>query len=463
MPYVCSAGGRNIERTTLSIRFLPVYVLLLTVSIATPSVAQSSVEEVAASMDTLWVVIAAALVFLMQGGFALLGAGALRGKNVVNYLTKSVMDVGFGALAFFAVGFGLMFGAGNSLIGWSSFGLGAGMPDGGTLVFFLFQVMFAATAATIVAGAVAERMRIKAYVIYSIAITALLYPVFGHWVWGGGFLASLPFGAGAVDFAGSGVVHGIGGLLALVAAALLGPRIGRYDEDGQPRAMPGNNMPYVVLGTVLLFFGWFGFNAGSTLSASDPLVPLIAVNTFLAGCAGAVATFVLQAARGPTGIATVCNGMLSGLVAITAPCAFVAPWAAIVIGAAGGVLYLAGTWVLEHRLLVDDPVGAIPVHGFNGIWGLVAVGIFANGTGGVSGLIVGATGQLVAQLITAGALLAWALGAGYLLFKALDLTVGLRVDEEVERDGLDTHEHRTVAYPELTAVLTSQVMPRKKD
>lgn len=408
-------------------------------------------------MDTLWVVVAAALVFLMQGGFALLGAGALRGKNTVNYLMKSVMDFGFGALAFFAVGFGLMFGAGNALVGTSGFFLGSTLPGPDRLVFFLFQVMFAATAATIVAGAVAERMKIEAYVWYSLAITAVLYPLFGHWMWGGGFLADLPLGAGAVDFAGSAVVHGVGGLFALVAAWMLGPRIGRYDDEGRPVAMPGHNMIYIVLGTLLLFFGWFGFNAGSTLSAGDPAVPRIAVNTFLAGSAGAVAAFVLQAVRGPTGIGTVCNGMLSGLVAITAPCAYVAPWAAIAIGATGGVIYVAGASWLESSLKVDDPVGAVPVHGFNGVFGLLAVGLFADGTGGVAGLVAGSVEQLAAQAIAAVVLLAWGLGAGYLLFKALDVTLGLRVEDEVEREGLDRHEHKHPAYPEWAAVLTTGI------
>lgn len=409
-----------------------------------------------ASVDILWIVVAAALVFIMQGGFALLGAGALRGKNTVNYLMKCVMDFGFGALAFFAVGFGLMFGAGGALWGAEGFGLsGFGSPE--DLAFFVFQVMFAATAATIVAGAVAERMKIKAYVAYSIAITAIIYPLFGHWVWGGGFLANLPFGAGAVDFAGSGVVHGVGGLLAFVAAWMLGPRLGRYQEDGTPNPMPGHNMIYIVLGTLLLFFGWFGFNAGSTLTPADPTVPRIAVNTFLAGSAGAATVFVVQALRGPTGIATVCNGMLAGLVAVTAPCAYVAPWAAIAIGALGGLVYLAGAWLLDHRLKVDDPVGAVPVHGLAGMWGLVAVGIFADGTAGVTGLIAGGTGQLVAQLITVGVLLAWGLGAGYALFKVLDVTVGLRVGDEIEREGLDRHEHKHPAYPEWGAVLSSSM------
>lgn len=413
-----------------------------------PAAAAATPDEVAANLDVVWVFAAAVLVFLMQAGFALLGAGALRAKNTVNYLMKSVMDFGIGALVFFAVGFAFMFGAGNGLIGWEGFGLGSSAPDGGTLIFFLFQVMFAATAATIVAGAVAERMKLGVYVVYTIAITAVIYPVYGHWMWGGGFLAEI----GALDFAGSGVVHAVGGLLALVAATVLGPRLGRYDANGRLHEIKGHSATFVVLGTLLLFFGWFGFNTGSTVSAGDASIPLIAVNTFLAGCAGAVMVFLIQFVRGTTKISGVCNGALSGLVAITAPCYFVVPWAAMVIGAAGGIIYLVGQAVLDYVAKVDDPVGAIPVHGFNGLWGLVALGIFAT-ENGATGLLAGGTDLLLAQLAATAALLAWTLGTGYVLFKGLDLAVGLRVSADEERRGLDDAHHGGVAYPELSAVL----------
>ncbi|MGB0652951.1 MAG: ammonium transporter [Thermoplasmatota archaeon] len=429
---------------------------LLTLTALSPLLPAAAAQEAsdgaatfadAATLDLLWVFLAAVLVFLMQGGFALLGAGAVRAKNTVNYLMKSVMDFSLGALVFFAVGFAFMFGTGNAYLGWTNFGL-AGATDPASLIFFLFQVMFAATAATIVAGAVAERMKLGAYVVYTIAITAFIYPVFGHWVWGGGFLAEL----GMVDFAGSGVVHGVGGLLALVAAAVLGPRLGRYGADGKPRAMPGHNQVYIVLGTLLLFFGWFGFNAGSTLSASDPGVALIAVNTFLAGAAGATAVFVAQLISGPQDLGRVCNGMLGGLVAVTAPCAFIAPWAALVVGGIGGLTYLGGAALLE-RIRIDDPVGAIPVHGFCGLFGVIAVGIFADGTGGVTGLVGGEVEQLLAQLAGAGVLLAWTLGTGFILFKGLDLVMGLRIGSKEEQTGLDEFHHGGSAYPELTAVL----------
>ncbi len=424
---------------------------------------EATADSVAADLDMVWLFVAACLVFLMQAGFALLGAGAIRTKNTVNYLMKSVMDFGLGALVFFAVGYAFMFGEGTAFIGLSEFGLGAGTPDGSTLMFFLFQVMFAATAATIVAGAVAERMKLGAYVVYTVAITAFIYPVFGHWVWGGGFLSDLSWlglSTGVADFAGSGVVHAVGGLLAFAAAALLGARRGRFDKSGRPRAIPGHNQVYVVLGTLLLFFGWFGFNTGSTLSASDAGVPLIAVNTFLAGSAGASAVFLSQLVAGrPQDLGRVCNGMLSGLVAVTAPCAFVAPWAAIVIGAIGGILYLVGAFFMERALHIDDPVGAIPVHGINGLFGLVAVGLFAT-EGGVTGLIAGNVEQLVAQLVGAAALLIWTLGTGFILFKFIDVTIGLRVPAAVEDTGLDEGHHGGVAYPELTAVM-GVVPPRK--
>ncbi len=420
-------------------------VIALIVLLGVPTVAAATPEENAATLDTVWLFAAACLVFLMQAGFALLGAGAVRSKNTANYLMKSLMDFGLGAIVFFFVGYALMFGAGpvSKWVGLTGFGLAG--ADGATLIFFLFQVMFAATAATIVAGAVAERMKLGAYVAYTIAITAIIYPVFGHWVWGGGFLADV----GMADFAGSGVVHAVGGLLAFVAAALLGPRIGKYGADGEPRALPGHNQVYVVLGTLLLFFGWFGFNTGSTLAAADPNVPLIAVNTFLAGCAGATAVFLVGLRKGTIELGAVCNGMLSGLVAVTAPVAFVAPWAAIVIGGLGGLVYLGGARLLEHKLKVDDPVGAIPVHGITGVFGVLAVGIFADGTGGVSGLIVGNTEQIVAQLIGTGVLLAWTLGTGFVLFKGIDMAMGLRIGAKEEQKGLDEFHHGGSIYPEM--------------
>jgi len=413
------------------------------------------VEIVSSGVDMVWIVFAAALVFFMQAGFALLG-GALRSKNIVNYMTKSYLDFSIGALVFFFIGFGIMFGgsgvepglgAGNNFFGTSGFMLSGNAGSPGTLIFWLFQVMFAATAATIVAGAVAGRMKFRAYWIYTIVITALIYPLYGHWIWGGGFLSKL----GAVDFAGSGVVHAVGGILALVGAWMIGPRIGKYSKSGS-KNIAGHNVSFVVLGTFILFVGWFGFNAGSTLSATDPRIALIAVNTFLSGAAGGVSVTALQHYRkGRTEIMEICNGALAGLVAITAPCAFVAPVSAIVIGSLGGFLLFFGTRFIDQKLKIDDPLGASSVHGLNGIWGLVALGIFADGSyGGVSGLIAGNMDQFISQIIAAVTVIVWAGACGLVLFYIIKKTVGLRVSREEETIGLDISEHRLIGYPDFT-------------
>lgn len=430
-----------------------------------PSGADTYKDDIAGmklAVNFTWTLIAAFLVFFMQAGFAFLGAGALRVKNTVNYFTKSYMDFSIGALAYWAVGFGLMFGgsklypgldAGNSWIGWSGFFLSGDAYDVQTIMFWMFQVVFAATAATIVAGAVAERLKIQAYLIYSALVTAFIYSIYGHWIWGGGWLSTLPFGVGARDFAGSGAVHAIGGFVAMAGAWLLGPRIGKYNKDGTPNAIPGHDVTYIVMGTFFLFFGWFGFNPGSTLAATDLRISVIAVTTFLAGAAGA--TFVCYATYFKTGkvdIALTCNGALAGLVGITAGAAYVAPWAAVVIGIISGIIIMVGVWFTEWKLKIDDPVGAISCHAYNGVWGLLAVGIFADGTyGGVKGLIVGETGQFIAQVIDAVTVAVWAFGTGLILFGILKYTIGIRVPPEEEMSGLDVVEHGTSAYPEFVA------------
>ena len=407
-----------------------------------------------------WTLVAAFLVFFMQTGFALLGAGALRVKNTVNYFAKSYMDFSIGALAYWAVGFALMFGGsklyagleeGNSIIGWSGWFLTGDAYDVSTMMFWMFQVVFAATAATIVAGACAERLKLQAYLIYSGIVTAIIYSIYGHWIWGGGWLSTLPYGVGARDFAGSGVVHAIGGLVSLAAIMLLGPRIGKFNRDGTPNAIPGHDVGYIVLGTFVLFFGWFGFNPGSTLAATDLRISVIAVNTFLAGATGAVLVCYWTFLRtGKVDIALTCNGALAGLVGVTAPCAYIPTWAAVVIGVVSGFIVMYGIKFNEWVLKVDDPVGAVAVHGYNGLWGLIAVGIFADGTyGGVSGLIVGNTGQMMAQLIDAATVAVWAFGTGYILFALLKHTIGLRVSKEEELSGLDMGEHGYSAYPEF--------------
>ncbi|MBI4340630.1 MAG: ammonium transporter [Chloroflexi bacterium] len=416
-----------------------------------------------AGVNMAWTLMTGFLVFFMQPGFALLGAGLLRAKNTVNYMTKSFMDFCLTGLSFWAFGFALMFGgsklasgleSGNAWIGFSGFFLSGEAYDVKTIMNWFFQMVFAATAATIVAGMVAERMKINAYLAYSFIIGAIIYPIYGHWIWGGGWLATLEIGGavGARDFAGSGVVHTIGGTVGLMGAWLVGPRIGKYNANGTPNALKGHNLVFVVTGTFILFFGWFGFNPGSTLAATDLRISVIAVNTFLAGVTGAVVALYLSIARtGKADIIAACNGALAGLVAITAPCAFVAPWAAVVIGAIAPLVQQAGAAFVEKTLKIDDVVGAFGVHAAGGLWGLLAVGIFVDGTYlGVSGLIKGETGQIVLQLIDMAAVTAWGLGTGFILFFALKKTMGLRASREEEMEGLDVPEHGIEAYPGLT-------------
>ncbi|UEC40996.1 MAG: Ammonium transporter [Methanothrix sp.] len=412
------------------------------------------------AVNFAWTLIGAFLVFFMQAGFAFLGAGALRVKNTVNYFAKSYMDFSIGALAYWAVGFALMFGGsklyagledGNSIIGWSGWFLSGNSYDVSTMMFWMFQVVFAATAATIVAGACAERMKLQAYLIYSGIVTAVIYAIYGHWVWGGGWLATLPYGVGVRDFAGSGVVHAVGGMVALAGIYLLGPRIGKFNKDGVPNAIPGHDVPMIVMGTFFLFFGWFGFNPASTLAATDLRISVIAVNTFLAGAAGAtLVCYYTFFKTKKVDIALTCNGALAGLVGITASCAYVPTWAAVVIGVVSGFIVMYGIKFNDWVLKVDDPVGAVAVHGYNGLWGLLTVGIFADGTyGGVSGLIVGNTSQIIAQIIDMVVVVVWAFGTGYILFYIIKKIVGLRVSPEEELTGLDLGEHGYSAYPEF--------------
>jgi Amt family ammonium transporter len=453
-----------IKYTTIAESAFALLLLLTTMAMAgDPNGSGTYTDDVAGlkiATNFAWTLVAAFLVFFMQMGFALLGAGALRVKNTVNYFTKSYMDFSIGALAYWAVGFALMFGGsqlfagledGNSIIGWSGWFLTGEAYDVSTMMFWMFQVVFAATAATIVAGACAERLKLQTYLIYSGIVTAIIYSIYGHWVWGGGWLSTLPYGVGVRDFAGSGVVHAVGGLVALAAIMLLGPRIGKFNKDGTPNAIPGHDVGYIVLGTFVLFFGWFGFNAGSTLAATDLRISVIAVNTFLAGSAGAVMvcywTFLKTK---KVDIALTCNGALAGLVGVTAPCAYIPTWSAVVIGLVAGLIVMYGIKFNEWVLKVDDPVGAVAVHGYNGLWGLLAVGIFADGTyGDVSGLIVGNSGQMIAQIIDVVTVAVWAFGTGYILFAVLKRTVGLRASREDELAGMDISEHGYSAYPEF--------------
>ena len=395
--------------------------------------------------NVIWMV-GAFLVFFMQAGFAFLGAGLIRSKNTTNYLTKSFMDFAIASLSFWAFGFALMWGTSAAgIAGTTNFFL-TDAADGQTYVDFVFQMVFAGTAATIVAGAMAERTKTQTYLAYSFLIGAVIYPLYGHWVWGGGWLGNLDLIGlpAAADYAGSGVVHAVGGFLALAGATVVGARKGKFNADGTSNIIAGHNIPFVVIGTFILFFGWFGFN----INTGDS-IGLNAINTLLAGATGSVVALYIQLARtGKLDILMACNGALAGLVGVTAPVAFIAPWSAVVIGALAAPIMMISVSVIEKVFKIDDPVGAISVHGTCGLWGLLAVGIFANGNNGVTGLVAGDSMQIVSQLISMGVVLAWALVTGFAMFLALKGTMGVRVTEEEEEVGLDVSEQAVHTYPE---------------
>ena len=406
-------------------------------------------------LDNVWILVAAILVIFMQAGFALVEAGLTRGKNVANIFMKNLMDFCVGALLFFAVGYAIAFGGdltgfGKFLGGDGWFLAGDGIFTYGNLdkfVFFTYQVAFAATAATIVSGAMAERTKFKAYVLYSAVISAVIYPIVVRWQWGGGWLYQLdtPFH----DFAGSALVHMTGGVAAAVGAAFLGPRIGKYGPDGKPRAIPGHSIPFAILGCFILLVGWYGFNPGSWLGA-DPVIGKIAVNTTLAAAAGAcVAMMVTWLKSGKPDVAMTGNGLLAGLVGVTAGCWAVNGLGATIIGAVAGVIVVYAVYFFD-RVRIDDPVGAVSVHGVCGAFGTIAVGLFsATEADGVvkKGLFYGGgADQLVSQVIGVAAIAAFVLVATTILFGILKATVGLRVDEQEEREGLDIHEHGVPGY-----------------
>ncbi len=392
----------------------------------------------------LWTLVAACLVFFMQAGFALVEAGFTRAKNLINIMMKNLMDFSMGSLAFWAVGFGLMFGTSpTGFFGTDGFFLSHWSPGGApwVLAFWMFQAVFAATAATIVSGAMAERTRFSAYLAYSIVVSAFIYPIFGSWAWGsllkgGGWLENLGF----IDFAGSTVVHSLGGWLALAGAITVGPRMGKFMKDGTVRPILGHNIGFAALGVFILWLGWFGFNPGSTTTA-DKSIAIIFITTNLAAAAGAVsAMFTSWLKFGKPEVGMSLNGALAGLVGITAGCANVSPTSAIIIGAVAGVLVVFSVMFFD-RLRIDDPVGAISVHGVCGAWGTLAAGLF--NVGGTSVNIV------LVQLLGIGTCFAWAFGMGLILFKVVDKLVGLRVSEEEELEGLDITEHGGMAYPDF--------------
>jgi Amt family ammonium transporter len=442
---------------------LAIFLLIITAVVAwagDPTGAATLKADPGKAVDYVWVLICGFLVMFMQAGFACVESGFCRAKNVTNLMTKNLLDFVVGSLAFWAVGFGIIMGTDwNGLIGTTKFFLAGGSYDVDTYLSYFWQLVFAATAATIVSGAVAERLKFKAYLFYSFIISLFIYPVYAHWVWGGGWLAKLPFGLGHLDFAGSGVVHAVGGFVGLAGAIVLGPRYGKFDKNGKPRAIPGHSISLAALGTFILWFGWFGFNPGSTFSAHQLRIAVIAVNTTM--CAAAASLTAMLLVLGKTGkydLGMALNGALAGLVAITAPCAWVACWEAVIIGIVAGFIVVGGVYLLD-ALKIDDPVGAVPVHGFNGVWGLLAVGIFADGTYGnyattkpfVTGLLYGGAGlgQFASQLIGAVVVMVWAFGCGYIMFKVLDKVLGVRVDPHEELQGLDIIEHGTPGYPEF--------------
>lgn len=445
------------------------------------------------SINMAWTLLTGFLVMFMSAGFALVETGFTRAKNACHTVGMNLLIYPVAVVAFYVLGFGLMFGGvgplstlggfaglnkevGITLFG-KTFGLfgargfclrGAGY-DPGVFTLFLFELVFMDAAATIPTGAMAERWKFLSFFLYGWPICAVIYPLYGNWVWGGGWLAALGtnfhLGHGQVDFAGSSVVHMCGGVMALVGAWTLGPRVGKYNADGSPNMIPGHNIPMAVLGTFVLAFGWFGFNPGSTLAGGDPRIAVVAANTLIASATGALAAtiwmWVVRGNKPDPGM--MCNGMLAGLVAITAPCAFIGPASSGLIGLIAGVLVVEASFFVERKLHVDDPVGAIAVHGVNGAWGCLAVGLFADGSygaglngvaGNVAGLFHGDAGQLAAQAIGVAVNFVFIGGASWLVYKILDMTVGNRVSYETEIKGLDVPEMGIEAYPGFDTWLT---------
>jgi len=434
-----------------SVVLLALFVLAvpITAGAAEEATAASAVEiaqnELQNNINIVWTCIAAFLVFFMQAGFAMVETGFTRAKNAVNILMKNLMDFSVGSIAFFLVGFGLMFGKSNGLFGTTLFGLsGVETGEGWNWTFLIFQTVFAATAATIVSGAMAERTKFTGYLVYSFFISLLIYPIFGSWAWGGlldggGWLEKLGF----LDFAGSTVVHSVGGWLALAGAIVLGPRIGKYGPDGKPKAILGHNIPIAALGVFILWFGWFGFNPGST-TTGDSSIGYIAVTTNLSAAAGAiVAMIVAWIVLKKPDASMALNGALAGLVAITAPCDGVSPVAAMIIGSVGGALVVLSVMFIDRVLKIDDPVGAVSVHGVCGLWGTLSCGLFNMESGLFYG---GGIKQLGVQALGAGAAFLWAFGLGLVLFLGIKYTIGLRVTPEEESKGLDIGEHGMEAY-----------------
>ncbi len=447
------------------------------------------------SINFVWTLIAGFLVMFMQPGFAMVETGFTRAKNVVHTMAMNLMIYPLGLLGFYICGFAFMFGGLGpiatlggytgldhevainlfgrefGLFGGKGFFLSGSGYDVAIFALFLFQVVFMDTTATIPTGAMAERWKYLSFFIYGWFVGTIIYPIYGNWVWGGGWLAMLGknfgLGHGHVDFAGSSVVHLTGGVIALVGAWLVGPRDGKYDKDGAPNPILGHNIPMAVVGTFILAFGWFGFNAGSTLAGTDLRIGVVATNTMLASATGALAaTLWMWIVRfNKPDPSMMCNGMLAGLVAITAPCAFVNSVSACIIGLIAGVIVVEAALFIERKLKVDDPVGAIAVHGFNGAWGCLALGLFADGTygdgwngvaGTVKGLFYGDASQFVAQFIGIAANFIYVGLISLIIFKLIDVFVGNRVDRETEVEGLDVPEMGVPGYSGVLLDKTSE-------
>jgi Amt family ammonium transporter len=388
-------------------------------------------KYLAKNVNILWVIIASALVFFMQAGFLLLETGLVRSKNSINVAIKNLIDYVVGSFCFFVIGYGLMYGTSYKGFFGKNVFLLHGIETGQEFAFFLFQVTFMGTAATIVSGAVAERIKFNAYIICSAFVSLLIYPIFGHWTWGGGWLSQMGF----IDFAGSTVVHSIGGWVSLAGVIVLGPRADRFDINGRPMNLYGHNLPLAVLGAFILWFGWFGFNGGSTLSLSDS-IPKIIVNTCLAACGGGVTAIIFSyVLKGIPHVEGTINGVLGGLVAITASCDAVSPEMALVIGGIAGVLVEIFTYLMHYVFRLDDVVGAFPVHGICGIWGTVSVGIFNQDPG------LRSWHQILIQLTGIGVACLWAFSLGLILFIILKMTIQIRVSAEDEERGLNESEH----------------------
>jgi Amt family ammonium transporter len=443
------------------------------------------------SINMVWTLITGFLVMFMQAGFAMVETGFCRAKNASHTMLMNMMVYAIGMLGFWICGFAFMFGGVGQvaalgmganlnsevvlhlfgkdfgIMGYKGFFLaGPGVYDVAIFTLFLFQMVFMDTAATIPTGAMAERWKFSAFVVYGFFISMITYPIFGNWVWGGGWLSQLGtnfgLGHGAVDFAGSSVVHMTGGVTALAGALVLGPRIGKFKKDGTPNAIPGHHIPMAIIGTLILAFGWFGFNPGSTLAGTDLRIGVIATNTMLASASGALLAMIVMWLKFGKPDPTMCaNGLLAGLVAITAPCAFVTAPSAVLIGAIAGVVVIYSVLFVERTLKVDDPVGAVSVHGVCGAWGIIALGLFADGSygdawntvkGTVTGLFYGDASQLLAQCIDVLANVIFVFTVSYAFFKLIEVIMGNRVSAEAELGGLDIPETGILAYPDFSVI-----------